>query len=344
MSEPLPHMPPVQFAPVNGMRMAYYEVARPPEDRLADVVPIVLCHGFPELAYSWRHQLKALEAAGRWAVAPDQRGYGLTGGAGRGSPAEIDAYDADHLTSDLAGLLDHLGARQAVWCGHDWGSIIVWQMPLRQPDRTAGVIGMNVPYVPYLPTDPMERLRARAGEANYVVEFQTPETPDAVLDADIARTVSFFMRRDWGEEGIRRGYFGSLPREIHPLVRMLAEYDPAKDDRPSVLSEEDFAVWVRMFEATGFTGGINWYRNISRNWRTAQDLPIDITVPCLMLMAEFDPVLPPIVAKGMEAYCPDLEKVLIRRTGHWTQQEQPQIVGQTLIDWLERRFPKLAAA
>lgn len=339
MSQSLPHMPPVQFAPVNGLRMAYYEVARPPQDEVAGATPIILCHGFPELAYSWRHQLKALEAAGRWAVAPDQRGYGLTGGAGHGSPIEVEAYDADHLTSDLAALLDHLGVRQAVWCGHDWGAIIAWQMPVRQPERTAGVIGLNVPYVPYLPNDPLERLRARAGDLNYVVEFQAPGVADAILNADIARTVSFFLRRDWGEEGVQRGYFGSLPREVHPLVRMLAEYEPDKDERPSVLNAEDFAIWVRMFEATGFTGAINWYRNISRNWRTAEHLPTTITKPSLMLMAEFDTVLPPAVAKGMEAYCPDLEKVLIRQTGHWTQQEQPQVVSDTLIDWLSRRFP-----
>jgi pimeloyl-ACP methyl ester carboxylesterase len=115
-------MPPVQYADVNGIRMAYYEAGP------RTGAPVVFCHGFPELAFSWRHQLKALAAAGRWVIAPDQRGYGLTE-----APEAVEAYDISSLTGDLVGLVDHLGVDQAIFCGHDWGGIVVWQMPLRHP-------------------------------------------------------------------------------------------------------------------------------------------------------------------------------------------------------------------
>src|SRR6185436_13589328 len=156
-------MPQPKFAPTNGITMAYYE-AGPRSD-----VPVVLCHGFPELAFSWRHQIKALADAGRWVIAPDQRGYGLTPG-----PVQVEAYDMAHLTGDLIGLLDHLGAEKAIWCGHDWGGIVVWQIPLMHPDRTAGVIGLNTPFIARSDIDPIERFTLLFGEDMYIVHFQTP--------------------------------------------------------------------------------------------------------------------------------------------------------------------------
>src|SRR5882757_7597085 len=177
-------MPPVQRATVNGMEMAYYE-AGPREG-----VPIVLCHGFPEMAFSWRHQIRALGDAGRWVIAPDQRGYGLSS-----KPAGVASYDIEHLTGDLVGLLDHLGVEKAVFCGHDWGGIVVWQLPLMHPDRVAGVIGLNTPFMPRAPADPIALMRMRFGPDMYIVWFQTPDEPDAVLGADVEKTMRFFMRK-----------------------------------------------------------------------------------------------------------------------------------------------------
>ena len=149
----LPDMPPVNFAEINGVRLAYYE-AGPKTGN-----PIILCHGWPELAYSWRHQIKALADAGRWVIAPDQRGYGDSD-----KPAAVEDYDIPHLTDDMAGLLDHLGAEKGIFCGHDWGGFIVWQMPLRHPTRVAGVIGLNTPFSPRAPADPIAIMRQRFGE------------------------------------------------------------------------------------------------------------------------------------------------------------------------------------
>ena len=157
-------MPPLQFAEVNGIRMGYYE-AGPKSDK----PPIVLCHGWPELAFSWRHQIKALSEAGIRVIAPDQRGYGATD-----RPEPVEAYDMEHLTGDLVGLLDHLKIDKAIFVGHDWGGFIVWQMPLRHIDRVAGVIGVNTPHYGRLPADPIELFRKRFGDSMYIVQFQDP--------------------------------------------------------------------------------------------------------------------------------------------------------------------------
>ncbi len=312
---------------------------------------VVLAHGFPELAYSWRHQLKALADAGRWVIAPDQRGYGLTE-----RPAPVEAYDMEHLTADLVALIDHLGARKAIWCGHDWGGAIVWQMPLRYPDRTAGVIGLNTPFQPRAPMDPIAIMRARLGEEMYIVHFQKPGEADAILGRDARKTMDFFMRAplpegaappdnavavlsDGGGAGMATKREAGAP-SVFPLVRIVEAYDPANDRRPKFLTDQEFEVFADTFAHTGFTGGINWYRNFTRNWERSEGLPDRIEIPCLMVMAEKDAVLPPSSADGMEHAIPDLEKALIEGSGHWTQQERPAEVNRTLLDWLDRRFPR----
>src|SRR5450432_4566791 len=182
-------MPPVNHAQTNGVRMAYYDVG--PKGG----VPVVFCHGFPELAFSWRHQLRAFEAAGRRAIAPDQRGYGLTS-----APGAVDAYDMGELTGDLVALLDHLQIDKAIFCGHDWGGIVVWQMPLHHPGRVAGVIGLNTPFMARPPADPIEIMRRRFGEEMYIVHFQKPGEADAILGVDVAKSMDFFMRRPLEDE------------------------------------------------------------------------------------------------------------------------------------------------
>src|SRR5215831_4029040 len=325
-------MPPAQYADLGDVKLAYWE-AGPRRG-----VPTVLCHGFPELAFSWRHQLKALGEAGRWAISPDQRGYGLSS-----RPAPVEAYDIVHLTDDLCRLLDHVGAEKAVFCGHDWGGIVVWQMALRHPDRTAGVIGVNTPFTPRAHADPIAIMRERLGEEMYIVHFQKPGEADAVLAKDVAKTMGFFLRAPL--PGTAPASAGMATQRkpgdpsVFPLVKVLEAYDPASDPRGSFLSPEELAVFVETFARTGFTGGINWYRNFTRNWRLADGLPDKVNVPSLMVMAELDAVLPPSAADGMEALVPDLEKALIKGSGHWTQQEKPEETSTVILDWLARRFP-----
>lgn len=326
-------MPPVKYAETNGVRLAYYEVG-PHGSR----VPVVFCHGFPELAFSWRHQLKAFREAGRWAVAPDQRGYGLSD-----RPEPVTDYDIEHLCDDLIGLIDHLGAERAIWCGHDWGGIVVWQMALRHPERTAGVIGVNTPFMPRSPVDPIAIMRARMGEQMYIVHFQKPGEADAILGADAAKTMSMFLKRPvQGAEVDTRGFNQEVEegQSAFALVPALQMYDQANDPRETFMSEEEFAVFAETFQRTGFTGGINWYRNFTRNWENSADLPTRIDgIPCLMVTAELDAVLPPSAAEGMDQFIGDLETTLIEGSGHWTQQEKPEELNRVLLGWLDKRFP-----
>jgi non-specific protein-tyrosine kinase len=327
-------MPQLSFAQVNGIRMGYYE-AGPTTDK----PPVVLCHGWPELAFSWRHQIKALSEAGIRVIAPDQRGYGATD-----RPEAVEDYDMEHLTGDLVGLLDHLQIDKAIFVGHDWGGFVVWKMPLLHPDRVAGVVGVNTPHLPRAPIDPIELFRQRFGDKMYIVQFQNPgREPDKIFGSRVEQTFDAFMRKpapranDAPAEQAVAGV-GASPRLNLAFPQMIANYDARHDPRTPILSPEEKKVFVDTFTTTGFTGGINWYRNWTRNWRRAEGLDHTVRVPSLMIMAENDAVLPPSAADGMEKLVPDLEKYLVRDSGHWTQQEKPEEVSAKLIEWRRKRF------
>lgn len=333
--DPLPHMPPIRFASVNGIRMGYYEAGP-----ATDPVPIVLCHGWPELAYSWRHQIRDLAAAGCRVIAPDQRGYGATD-----RPEPVEVYDMEHLTGDLVGLMDHLGIEKAIFVGHDWGGFVVWNMGFRHPGRVAGVVGVNTPHFPRAPIDPIALFTKRYGERMYIVQFQRPDRePDRIFGANVEKTFSFFMRRpivrpasQQGETASAAG-IGAASGVSLDFPRMVKAYDPRMDRRELVLTGEEMAVFVAAFTRTGFTGGINWYRNFTRNWERSAGLDHTVRAPSLMITAENDLVLPPSATEGMERIVPDLARHLVRDSGHWTQQEKPAEVTETILSWRRARF------
>jgi pimeloyl-ACP methyl ester carboxylesterase len=310
------------FVQTNGIRMAVYEQGRG--------FPVVLCHGFPELAYSWRHQLPALAAAGFRAIAPDQRGYGRTD-----VPPQVEAYDMMHLTDDMAGLLDALRIDRAVFCGHDWGGAVVWNMAMMHRDRVAGVIGVNTPHMPRAPMDPLELMRQTMGEDMYIVFFNRSDDADRLLAADVPRTMRFFYRR----ATVTLEEFDALPPDQRNLALEQAFKAPESEwiGEP-LLSDEELAYYVEAFEKTGFTGALNWYRNFTRNWERSAGLDYRIELPCLMICAANDIALRPELADGMDAFCPDLEKHVIADCGHWTQAEKPEALNALMIDWLTRRF------
>src|SRR5205085_5741471 len=228
-------MPPLQFAQTNGIRMGYYE-AGPKSDK----PPLVLCHGWPEIAFSWRYQLKALSEAGIRVIAPDQRGYGATE---RTQP--IEAYDIEHLTGDLIGLLDHLKIEKAIFVGHDWGGFVVWQMPLRHIDRVAGVVGINTPHTDRAPADPIAIFRQRFGDSMYIVQFQDPaREPDRIFGSRVEQTFYAFMRKplprkDDAPTAPPAAGLGASPKVNLAFPQMLAAYDAQFDPRTSNLSAEE---------------------------------------------------------------------------------------------------------
>ncbi|HEX2849114.1 MAG TPA: alpha/beta hydrolase [Acidimicrobiales bacterium] len=290
--------------------------------------PVILAHGFPELSYSWRHQLPALAAAGYRAVAPDQRGYGRST-----RPDAIDDYDILHLTGDLLAVLDDLGEEKAVFVGHDWGSMVVWQLALLAPERVAGVVGMSVPFLPRGPMPPVQLMRqAFADSFFYIVYFQEP----GVADADLGRDPRTTMRRMLA--GLSPGDRATAAR---PMVmekddRGFVERLPEPDGLPAWLSQEELDHYVEEFTRTGFTGGVNWYRNFDRNWDLTPQLDgAKVEVPSLFIGGALDPVLamtPPSISEGwLSDHRGD---VIIEGAGHWVQQEKPDEVNRSLLAFL----------
>lgn len=306
-----------------GLTFAYWDAG--PKDSLYP--PVIFCHGFPELAYSWRHQMEGLSDAGFRCIAMDQRGYGQSA-----APEAVDDYTLKHLCGDMKALCSHLGLSKVVFCGHDWGGLIVWQMPLRYPELCAGVISLNTPYTKRAPQPPISLYRRRFGDDFYIVWFQDYGVAESVMDRDVGKTMTYFSQRPPEPTG-------NSPdtREGSSLRETLATFD-ISEARPSVMSEKALDFYVEQFKKTGFRGPVNWYRNFNTNWAETEWQTDRLELPCLMVLADLDPVLPPSAADGMERYVLDLEKVLIRQSGHWTQQEQPEAVNQALSKWIKKRF------
>lgn len=293
---------------------------------------VVLCHGFPELAWSWRHQYQALVDAGFRVIVPNQRGY-----ADSDAPGGSTAYDIDHLTGDLVGLLDALDIERAVFAGHDWGGFVVWAMPILHPDRTLGVIGVNTPYLARSPIPPTQALRMAAGNDEgsiYILWFQEPGVAERVLDQDPALLFEKLMRRAVPPAELMKE-MAEGGGDMNPF-RRLAEL-PTRGE--ALLDDDEIDVYVRAFTKSGFRGGVSWYRNFDRNWERHPEIgAAKIDHPALMVTAEWDLVLSPAMAADMPSRCNDLETVMIAECGHWTQQEKPDELNSAMTGWLKRRF------
>ncbi|MFK8029784.1 MAG: alpha/beta fold hydrolase [Gammaproteobacteria bacterium] len=308
--------------PSNGIELGIFSAG--PKDGL----PVVFCHGFPELAYSWRAQITALANAGFRVFAPDMRGYGHSD-----QPIDVAAYTLANLCGDMEGLLDHYEIDRAVFVGHDWGGNVVWQMPLRYSDRVLGVAGLNMPFVPYHAARPaIEAFREKYGDEMYIVKFQEAKMAERILSADTEATMSFFMRKS----NYTAKQFESAPKHARSLdfLGAIEHGDKAAWQSKAFLSKEELSVYSGTFAHNGFSGPVNWYRNFERNWRDDKGLPQLVEQPCLMIMADNDVVLPPSAADNMEHYVPNLSRHIVKDCGHWTMQEHPDEVNRVLIEWL----------
>ncbi len=294
---------------VNGVELEVFEAGQENAGN-----PIVLCHGWPEHAFSWRHQMPALAAAGYHVIVPNQRGFGQSS-----CPAEVSAYDIAHLTGDLAGLLDHYGYEDAVFAGHDWGANVVWGLALLHPQRVKKIINLALPYQARTPTPWIEFMEAVFGSDNYFVHFnRQPGVADAVLDANTARFLRNLFRRD-------------LP-QVPPAPGMMM-INLALAETPAgapVMGEDELAVLISAFEKTGFRGSINWYRNLDRNWHILADVDPVIKKPALMIYGERD-MIPK--SENLTDFVPDVD-VISLDCGHWIQQEKPDETTEAMLRWL----------
>ncbi len=305
----------------NGVQLRVIEAG----DRGAPVV--ILAHGFPELAYSWRHQIPALAESGYHVLAPDQRGYG-----GSSRPDAIEAYNIHELTADMVGLLDDVGAERAVWIGHDWGAIMVWNAPLLHPDRVAAVAALSVPPLPRPRKPPTQAYRKKFGENFfYMLYFQEPGIADAELNGDPART----MRRMMSSPQTLSDPSAAL-RMVAPGPEGFIDRLNEPDGLPRWLSQDELDHYISEFSRTGFTGGLNWYRNLDRNWETTPELAdAKITVPSLFVGGTADPIqtFSP-TDRASQVISGPYRQVMIDGAGHWLQQERPGEVNATLLEFL----------
>ena len=310
----------------NGIRMHVAEQGAGPL--------VLLCHGFPESWYSWRHQMAALADAGFRAVAPDMRGYGQTD-----RPAEIDQYTLLHLVGDMVGLVAALGERTAVIAGHDWGAPVAWHSALLRPDVFRGVIGLSVPYRPRGPVRPTTRMPQTADALFYQLYFQTPGVAEAELERDVRLTIQSVLYSGSGDgpHGDREvpGGVGMVPRTGGFLSRMR----PAPS-LPSWLTEADIDFYAGEFARTGFRGGLHWYRNIDRSWELlAPFAGAVVTVPALYVAGDRDlvvafPGMDQVIAR-LQSFVPRLrETIMLPGCGHWTQQERAREVSDAMVDFL----------
>lgn len=306
---------------VNGIRLRVIEAGDP------DGPLVILAHGFPELAFSWRHQIPVLARAGYHVVAPDQRGYG-----GSSRPDAVEAYDIAALTGDLVGLLDALGRERAAFVGHDWGAVVAWSVPLRYPDRVAAVAGLSVPPVPRPLTPPTEAFRRIFGDTFfYMLYFQQPGVADAEMAADPRRA----MVRMLG--GMRATQDAAVTaRMLAPGPAGFVERLADPDRLPDWLTADELDHYVAEFTRTGFTGALNWYRNFDRNWQImAHPAAETITGPALFVGGDADPVLAfTRVDRATEVATGPYRQVMLTGAGHWIQQERPQRINEELLAFL----------
>lgn len=306
----------------NNIHMRYAEAGSGPL--------VLFCHGWPESWYSWRHQLQAVSAAGFRAVAPDMRGYGSTQ-----APDAIDQYTLLHLVGDMAELVKALGETRAVIVGHDWGAPVAWHAALWRPDLFTAVSAMSVPYSPPGHVDILTALEKLGIKDFYLQYFQKPDVPEAELQQDV-------------RGALRRLYFtagGEMEQKDKGFARLTDgtllsnTVDPEK--LPAWLSDADLDYYAGEFSRAGFRGGLNWYRNLRRNWELSgpwRGQPI--RQPSQFIAGSRDGVLRfPAAKSQIEAYSTTLPGLrgshILEGAGHWVQQERPADVNKLLIEFLK---------
>lgn len=308
---------------VNGVDLVVTEAGDP------SAPCVVLSHGFPESAHSWRHQMQFLADAGYHVLAPDQRGYGFSS-----APKEVEAYGIRQLTGDLVALLDATGHADATFVGHDWGALVVWEMGRLHPARTNAICAVSVPFTNW-PAKPTDLFNAMFGDRFfYMLYFQKVGPAERELEADVRRTMHDIL---WGGSG---EMYRGMPSEIPPMegTGFLDMFRDIPAHLPSWLGEDDLDHYVRQYENSGFFGPVSWYRNLDANYEILKDIPPStISMPTFFIGGDKDGVIATRLdtIDPTNAVTPNYKgSVLIPGAGHWTQQEKPAEFNAALIGFL----------
>jgi pimeloyl-ACP methyl ester carboxylesterase len=299
----------------NGVDLAYLEQGSGPL--------VLLCHGWPELSYSWRKQIPVLAQAGYRVVAPDMRGYGDSS-----APEAIDAYSIFDLVGDMVALVGALGEGEAIAIGHDWGAIVAWHCALFRPDLFKAVAALSVPFPRRSSAPPLDSLRRKGLETFYWLYFQPPGQAEAEFEQDVSRTM-------------RAAFYGRGLSLVMKPGKGFLEEARIPDAPPAWLNDEDVAHYAEIFGRTGFRGGLNWYRNLDRNWAlTAPWQDARIVPPSLFIAGSRDGVITGPLGearlKELDGQLTDLRgKRIIEGAGHWIQQERADEVNAALLGFLK---------
>ena len=297
---------------VNGVDLEVFEAGQEHAGN-----PIVLCHGWPEHAFSWRHQIPAFAEAGYHVIVPNQRGYGRSS-----RPADVIEYDLEHLTGDLVALLDHYGYDDATFVGHDWGANVVWGLAQLHPARVKRVINLALPYQERGEQPWIEFMEAVFGGDFYFVHFnRQPGVADAILDTNAHR----FLRNLY-----RKNVPQAAPEPGMVMINLAKADTPLGDP---VMSDDELSVFVSSFETSGFTGSINWYRNMDRNWHRLADVDPVMQQPALMIYGSQDSIPQ---SENLSDFVPNVA-VASLDCGHWIQQERPVETTEAILNWLEQQ-------
>ncbi|GAA5024945.1 epoxide hydrolase [Marivirga lumbricoides] len=304
--------PKAKMISVNGVELEVFEGGKQNTKK-----PIVLCHGFPEHAFSWRYQIPALVTAGYHVIVPNQRGYGNSS-----RPAEVTAYDIEHLTGDLVALLDYYGYQDATFVGHDWGANVVWNLALLYPERVNKVINLALPYQERGEKPWIELMEEVLGQDFYFVHFnRQPGVADAVLEEHTSRFFRNLFRKN----------VPPVPPEPGMLMINLARADEPLGE--PLMNENELSIFISAFQSSGFTGSINWYRNLDRNWHLMANVKPRIEQPTLMIYGDQDSIPK---SHALKDFAPNLD-IISLDCGHCIQQEKPKETNNAIIKWLEQK-------
>ncbi|MDG1418158.1 MAG: alpha/beta hydrolase [Maricaulis sp.] len=293
-----------------------------------DGQPLLLAHGWPELAYSWKNQIDVLARAGYRVIAPDLRGFGASD-----CPAGTEHYAVDEMVGDFTGLLDALGHEKAVFVGHDWGGILVWHAAMLAPERVQGVIGVNTPHLPRPSVPPTETFKNIGGEDHYVLRFQEDGYAERRFEGQEDKFFAFVFGAPPEVADIE-----SLYPDITHLVKQFENFKGRKEEH-AVVGPEDRKIYAEAYAKTGFAPGFGLYRNFDANWQRMGGVDHRLSLPCLMVAADKDFMLPAKLCSWMPALCKDVEINILEDCGHWTMWQQPDQLNAHMLEWLERRFP-----
>lgn len=297
---------------VNAIELEVFEAGQQNVGR-----PIVLCHGWPEHAFSWRFQIPALVAAGYHVIVPNQRGYGNSS-----RPSEVAAYDIENLSADLVALLDHYGYEKATFVGHDWGAMVVWGLTLLHPERVDKVINLALPYQARGEKPWLELMEQFLGGDYYFVHFnRQPGIADAILEENTSQFIRNIFRKN----------VPAAPPEPGMMMINLARSESPLGE--PIMNDSALAVFVSAFKASGFTGSINWYRNLDRNWHLLANVNPIIQQPTLMIYGSRD-LIPK--SDNLTEFVPNVKEVSLN-CGHWIQQEMPEETNRVILNWLEQQ-------